>query len=364
MRIGLVRRGYSATGGAEAYLLRLAAALIPLGHVPALITTSQWPEDRWMSRDIIRLEGRSPDQFAAAFRARPTGCDFHLSLERVPGCEVFRAGDGVHASWLERRSRFEPFWKRATRWMNPKHAHLMRLERAVFDPANTRAVIANSHLIRNEILERFSFPADRIHVVHNGLTPSSVTPDRAAARRQYGVPDEVFCALFVGTGWDRKGLHTAVRAVEQAGKMTLLVAGRGPAERFASPTAQFFGPVADLSGLHAAADLLVLPTWYDPFSNACLEALAAGLPVITTPANGFSEIIQPGVHGAIVQEGDVAGLALELESWRGRCAEARPACRALAAEFSIERNTKETLAVIAAVSPAAHGEGKGSPLYS
>ena len=350
MKIGLVRRGYSATGGAEASLLRLAEALVALGHVPVLITTSGWPADRWVSEDIIRLDGSSPDRFAAAFRAVPSGCDIHLSLERVPGCEVFRAGDGVHAAWLERRARFEPLWKRATRWMNPKHAQLLRLERAVFNPANTRAVIANSHLVRNEILGRFHFPDERVHVVPNGLPPSSAPADRATARRKFGVPDNAFCALFVGTGWDRKGLDTAIRAVERAGRTTLLVAGRGPAGQFASPSAKFLGPVADLSGLHAAADLFVLPTWYDPFSNACLEALAAGLPVITTPANGFSEIIRPGLHGGIVPEGDVPGLAREIEAWRGRCAEARPACRALAAEFSIGRNTRETLAVLAAVS--------------
>ena len=207
-------------------------------------------------------------------------------------------------------------------------------------------MIANSHLVRNEILERFRFPEERVHVVHNGLTLPPAGADRSAARKQYGVPDEAFCALFVGTGWDRKGLETGIGAVERAGRTTLLVAGRGPAERFSSPVVKFLGPVSDLSGLHAAADLFVLPTWYDPFSNACLEALAAGLPVITTPANGFSEILRPGVHGSIVPEGDVPALALAIEGWRGRCAQARPACRSLAAEFSIERNTRETLAVL------------------
>lgn len=352
MRIGFVRRGYSATGGAEAYLLRLAEALVPLGHVPVLIASPQWPDGRWVSDEIIRLDGATPARFAEAFRRAATGCDIHMSLERVPGCEVFRAGDGVHASWLERRARFEPLWKRATRWANPKHSQLARLESEIFDPLNTRAVIANSRLVRDEILARFPFPADRVHVVYNGLTTAAAPADRAAARRQYGLPDDAFCVLFAGTGWERKGLETAVRAVGQAGGTTLLVAGRGPSEKYASPSARFFGPVADLSGLHAAADLFVLPTWYDPFSNACLEALAAGLPVITTPANGFSEIIRTGVHGDIVPEGDADGLARAINAWRGRCAEARRACRALAAEFPIERNTRETLAVLAGVARA------------
>ena len=92
----------------------------------------------------------------------------------------------------------------------------------------------------------------------------------------------------------------------------------------------------------------MLPTFYDPFSNACLEALAAGLPVITTPANGFSEIIGPGTHGDIVPEGDASALAQEIEKWRDPQARvtARPACLARAAEFSIERNAQETLRVL------------------
>ena len=95
----------------------------------------------------------------------------------------------------------------------------------------------------------------------------------------------------------------------------------------------------------------MLPTWYDPFSNACLEALAAGLPVITTDANGFSEIIERGVHGDITSPGDVHAIAELLESWQvpGRCSSAREACLRLALEFSMEKNARETLGVLQGV---------------
>ena len=106
MKVGLVRRGHSPTGGAEAYLIRLGSALVALGHVPVLVTTADWPDSRWVNGQIVRLDGRTPEEFAAAFRAAKTGCDIHLGLERVPGCEVYRAGDGVHAAWLARRAAF------------------------------------------------------------------------------------------------------------------------------------------------------------------------------------------------------------------------------------------------------------------
>jgi len=350
MKIGLVRRGHSPTGGAEAYLIRLGVALKSLGHVPVLVTTADWPDSRWAGDQIVRLDGRTPEEFAAAFRAAKTGCDIHLSLERVPGCEVYRAGDGVHAAWLDRRAAFEPFWKRATRWLNPKHAQLLGLEKQVFDPKNTRAVIANSRLVRDEILAHSDFPAEKIHVVYNGLSFPTKPAARAAARALLGLKARDLCVLFVGSGWERKGLRTAIRAVEKIDHATLIVAGRGPADAYRSPRAKFAGPTNDLAVLFGAGDLFVLPTYYDPFSNACLEALAAGLPVITTPANGFSEIIVPGIHGAVVPEGDAPALAEEIEKWRDpRTREdARPACLARAAEFSIERNARETLGVLEA----------------
>lgn len=341
-------------------MLRLARSLHEIGHGATLITSEEWPADRWPFGKILRIPATSPDAFASAFRAAATGCDIHFSLERVPGCEVFRAGDGVHAAWLERRKAFEPLWKRLARVLNRKHARIVALEREVFDPANTKVVIANSRMVRDEILARYSYPADRIAVVYNGITPAPQGIDRTAARQRFGIDTAAFCPLFLGTGWDRKGLSTALRAVEMMDGTQLLVAGRGPADLYRSRNAIFAGPVLEVQDLFAAADLLVLPTWYDPFSNACLEALAAGLPVITTSANGFSEIIQPGIHGEVVAPGDALACAGAMEAWRegNRCAMAREACQALASEYSMRRNAGETLAVLerAAKSPVASTE--------
>src|SRR5207245_11650621 len=108
--------------------------------------------------------------------------------------------------------------------------------------------------------------------------------------------------LFTGSGWERKGLRFAIAAMAlcRNRKMRLLVAGRGNKRFYKSKRVQFLGEVSDLVRLYAAADIFILPTIYDPFSNACLEALACGLPVITTRANGFSEIIENRVPRSIV----------------------------------------------------------------
>jgi UDP-glucose:(heptosyl)LPS alpha-1,3-glucosyltransferase len=140
-------------------------------------------------------------------------------------------------------------------------------------------------------------------------------------------------------------------------KMRLLVAGRGNARLYKTrrlrfwreEPVQFLGEVADMPRVYAAADIFILPTIYDPFSNACLEALACGLPVITTRSNGFSEIIEDGVHGSIVDHaGDLLALrdAIRLWSDPSRRAAARSTNRQLAAQFDISQNINETLAIL------------------
>jgi UDP-glucose:(heptosyl)LPS alpha-1,3-glucosyltransferase len=347
MKIGFIRRGYSPTGGAEAYLLRLARGVAADGHEPVLVTSRDWPGEAWPNDSVIRVgNGGSPVAFAREAARAAGGCDVVLSLERVFECDVYRAGDGVHAAWLERRAAIEPAWRRWLRGTNRKHRELLRLERALFSPEGARRVIANSRMVRDEIVAHYDYPAERITVIENGYDTPPAEPGRRERRRaELGLRSGDFVALFAGSGWERKGLRTAVEAVRARSEVRLLVAGRG--KPFAAPSnVRFLGPRHDLQGDFAAADVFVLPTVYDPFSNACLEALAAGLPVLTTHANGFAEIITEGVHGSIFAPGDVAALGSALHSWRERAAEARERCRALAARYSVAENTRRSLAVL------------------
>jgi glycosyltransferase involved in cell wall biosynthesis len=128
---------------------------------------------------------------------------------------------------MDRRNAFEPLWKRLTRGLNRKHAQILELERRVFDPQNTRAIIANSAMVRDEILARFPYPADQIHIVRNGIQPWAELPERETARKKFRIDTEVLCLLFLGTGWERKGLTTAIGALDKLDSATLLVAGRG-----------------------------------------------------------------------------------------------------------------------------------------
>jgi UDP-glucose:(heptosyl)LPS alpha-1,3-glucosyltransferase len=352
MKIGLVRRGYSATGGAEAYLRRFAAAATDAGHQCVLYATPDWPKEEWPG-PIERVNASSPTAFAHRLNEMSAQymCDALFSLERVFACHVYRAGDGVHAAWLQRRACFEPAWRSWLRGWSGKHREILALETALFRDGGAGRVIANSQLVADEIVNRFGFSRDHIDVIYNGLPAMAVKPEeRSATRAELNLLDSDYVALFAGSGWERKGLRFAIEAVQRTPGVTLLVAGRGKTRGLgSSERVRFLGPRRDMPRLLAAADVFILPTIYDPFSNASLEALAAGLPVITTAANGFAEIIAPGVEGEVVaQPDDVSALAAALEKWRdpARRNAIRAQLTTLGARYGIEENVRQTLAVI------------------
>jgi len=108
-RIGLVRRGYAAAGGAERYLERFAAALAERNHEVVLFASPEWPDGSPQFAEVIRVAGSEPMSFADNLaKATPQKhCDLLDSFERVWERDFYRAGDGVHKAWLDRRAGFE-----------------------------------------------------------------------------------------------------------------------------------------------------------------------------------------------------------------------------------------------------------------
>jgi UDP-glucose:(heptosyl)LPS alpha-1,3-glucosyltransferase len=354
VNIGLVRRGFSQTGGAENYVKRLGRALADAGHQATLYSTADWPAAEWLYGKLIRVRASSPYRFASAVQACRQPDETLYSLERILQCDCYRAGDGVHKLWLERRVAHEPGWRKFFRFLNRKHAELLGLERTMFEQRGARHVIANSRMVQNEIIRTFGYPAEKITVVYNGLpaTHFKKRPQaRTEMRQRWGLRDKIVAILFAGSGWDRKGLKYAVRAVNAIADANaqLIVAGKGKTHGYTSGKVRFLGPVSDMQSLLMAVDLFVLPTVYDPFSNACLEALSYGLPVITTATNGFAEIIEPGVHGAVIDRADdIPALRHALEEWLppARRESARGQCSEVARRYSMNTNVEQTLRVL------------------
>jgi len=356
MRIALVRRGYSATGGAERYLQRFATGLAVRGHEPVLLSDREWPKAAWMFEQYPSLGGSTPKAFAHSLdRARHgLDCEFLFSLERVRRCDAYRAGDGVHRAWLDRRRAAGAWLPALVREWQPRHRELMALERELFSGRGAPRIIVNSRLVAREIHEYFRVSQDRIRLVYNGydlpLHESTEDPahGRANVRRLLGVPEEALLVLFTGSGWERKGLGYLTSAARELDRRNLyvVVAGSGkmrPAYRV--PRVIFPGPVHDMAPLYEAADLFVLPTLYDPFSNACLEAMRHGLPVLTSKANGFSEIGCDGVHGEAFEPGCAESVMHVLDRWTdpGHPMPERALCAALVAPYTVDANVRQTL---------------------
>ncbi len=368
LNIAFVRRGYSPSGGAEAYVKRLARGIVDLGHDAQLVATDEWPENEWPFGSITRLRENSPIGFADELEnIRPRiGCDVLMSLERVWHCDVYRAGDGVHQAWLNRRRKFEMPLQRFVRGINRKHQDILKLEKSLFAEASAGRVIANSEMVKNEIVDLYHYPANKIEIVRTGVLLDTFRFDpgfRERSRSNLKLKAGQVALLFVGSGWERKGLRFAIEAFElcRGRNLRLLVAGRGdaraykPKRFFTQEPVRFLGELADLLPIYAAADVFILPSIYDPFSNACLEALASGLPVITTRDNGFSEIIEDGVHGSIVDlPNNAMALRDAIRFWsdESRRSAARSRIIERASEFDISKNVQQTLEIVI---ESAHG---------
>jgi UDP-glucose:(heptosyl)LPS alpha-1,3-glucosyltransferase len=242
--------------------------------------------------------------------------------------------------------------------INPFHRYLLWLERRLFEHPDLKAVIVNSNMVRHEITSRFRIPNERIHTIYNGVDLDRFRPENRLTmgnqlRSKCGIADEVPVVLFVGSGFERKGLGQLLRAIALAGgEAQLWVVGkgkRGPYHRLAQKLGimsrvAFWGPHQDVQPFHAAADIFAFPTLYDPFSTAVLEALATGLPVITTAQCGTAEIMCQGKEGFILSSpAATAELAVYLNDLydpnRRRSMSAN--ARKRAEEFALERTIAE-----------------------
>ena len=353
MRLALIRRQFSCTGGAELYLQRLLKALVAAGHEVHLFAESWQGQAEGVRFHSVQAGGSRADRawhFAEAVKSllEAESFDSVLSLERTLKQDVYRAGDGLHRVWLERRRQFSPWWKRPLIGRGAFHRRMMELEAQTFNPANTQRLIVNSEMVRSEIARHFpAFSQDRIHLVRNGVEVARFqNVDRRAARARFGLSEEDFVLVFVGSGWERKGLPWLLRYMEgqrHDPSLKLLVTTRDRIRGHVPPNVILTGPLADVEAAYAAGDLLTFLPIYEPCSNVVSEALASGLPAITTAMNGAAEWIAPGVNGHVLDDPrDMATLGMYINHWRTH--QGRPVTTG--EPLDLETNVRNTIRVL------------------
>lgn len=326
-RLALVRQKYRPDGGAERFVSRALEAL-ENQDLELNVITRQWQGDvkpgwkvhicdPWKLGRISRERG-----FANAARSLWQKEDFDLvqSHERIPGCDLYRAGDGVHRRWLEQRARVLPGWKGRQLFADRYHRYVMQAEQQMYAAPELKAVICNADMVKQEIIQEFGVPADKIRVIYNAIDSQRFLPPteagREALRRQYQLPVEATCLIYVGSGFERKGLEAAIKAIAPTDRHLLVVGKDKDEKRYQALCAtlgcrhrvHFFGMQTSTLPFYQMADALLLPTLYDPFPNVILEAMACGLPVITTPTCGGSEFIRSGSNGYVCDALDIDAL--------------------------------------------------------
>jgi UDP-glucose:(heptosyl)LPS alpha-1,3-glucosyltransferase len=337
MKVALIRSKFNYFGGAEKFVDRALEALVLVGAQPTLICQS-W-KSTGDAEPFPLIQTSKPKGLTRTARARNFAASVHTVVqrqafelvqthERIPGFDVFRAGDGVHRVWLAQRAKDIGWQRRWLMWLDPFHRYQLTQEKLLYEAESLRAVICNSHMVKQEILRHFNIDAQKVHVLYNGIDTEKFRPpkhqERAQAKRQLGLSAHEPVLVFLGAGFERKGVHHLLKALALCPGMRLMVVGSDKHIKRYQKLAQklgihdrvmFTGPQKDPLPYLWAADGMVFPTLYDPCPNAVLEGMACGLGIITSPHCGAMELLNES-SGICVSPWDHQGMADAMKQFK------------------------------------------------
>lgn len=315
-KVVLLKSQIASHGGLEKYTLHLAKAFVARGCEVTMLTAGEVPSLFRDTCEVIPLISKSRLSVLHLYRfdqacqqwLKNHPSEIIFGLDRNSFQTHYRAGNGVHRTYLAQRILIEPAFKRFTLSLNPLHRMILRLEREAFEHPGLQRLFTNSHMVRNEIIQQYQTPPERIHVVHNGVqwaqwqTHFDHTPEKNPRAFQF---------LFVGHDYRRKGLEFLLHGLSRLknrdweltviGKDKKIHEFQNIAHRLnLTKQVHFLGPQPDIVPYYQASDALVIPSIYDPFANVTVEALAMGLFVVSSAFNGGKEVLTKE-SGTIIQ---------------------------------------------------------------
>jgi UDP-glucose:(heptosyl)LPS alpha-1,3-glucosyltransferase len=372
MRIALLSRRFDASGGGtERDLIVTAQCLADAGHAVTIYAG----EIRGASANFSarRVGGFAPGRAAALLRfsygapamARRDGTDLVLSFARTVGADVMRSGGGAHVSYVRAARQWRGALAWRAMWASPYHRVQMLIERRGFTSPRLRRAIAVSNLVRDDLIRQFNLSADKVVTLYNGVDLERFTPARDGGARRVlrahlGIADETPLVAFVGNGFARKGLGFLIEAwprVERGAH--LLVVGSDRAERSYRALAEragvgalvhFAGPRSDVPEIFRAVDAFALPSMFEPFGNVVMEAMASGLPVLSSAQSGASELLPEQMAPFIVANpADSGEIAMRLNQMLAGAGELREVARATAERWTWRAYGERLLALVKAL---------------
>ena len=281
--ICLIREKTSKFGGAEIYLSRLAKVLNDNG-IKHQVVNSIFPKflPSWLRIILFNL------QVCLTKKDR-----FYFSLERIICPDVYRAGDGVHKVFLriEKKSK-----------LNPLHPIYLFLEKRCFN--NAKLIIANSNMIKDEIISTYGINSNKIDVVYNGVESKIINHKNSFRKlsEEFGLDKNSPILLYVGSGFKRKGVEEFLMIISKLKNKNIkaFVIGKEKNIKYYQQLSKdlgvdkkviFTGPRDDVDDFYTISDVFLFPTRYEPFSNVVLEAMSFENAVFTTQQNGAHEVL-------------------------------------------------------------------------
>ena len=328
-KITFLRLKPSKFGGAENYLVRLTNELknknidfeIKYSTAPKFL--SSWLKAIWYNLEVCI----------------PKKDEFYFSLERVVCPDIYRAGDGVHKVFLEVEKKSK---------LNPLHFVYLFIEKRMFN--NAKKIIANSKMVKQQIIDTYHINPSKIEVIYNGI-PLKPLSDTTKLKKEFNIKDEKIL-LYVGSGFQRKGVKELLEIASKLKNYKLIVVGKEKKIEKYKKLAQelkvnaiFTGPRSDVDKFYSLADIFIFPTHYEPFSNVILEAMSFKCAVLTTLQNGASEILDKKfvMNNPKDYKIDLIQKCIDDDNFLN---EIKAKNYKIAQGFSIQKNVDETLKVI------------------
>ncbi|MEO0964987.1 MAG: glycosyltransferase family 4 protein [Planctomycetota bacterium] len=326
-RFALAFPAFHRRGGVERILVEVAHDLVAHDHEVHLFGHDFDADTLPEGAVVHAIAGNDPlglmRTLRFADRSRAAIDATGLAFDRVATCGVLApAGSviwaqSVHAAWLEIGRRDGSLKDRLMRRLNPFHPAILRRERAVFGGRQYAHVVALTDRVKVDLMRFYGVPADDITVIPNGFAPGEFNPSnraekRDAMRRSLGITDDERAVVFVANEAKRKGLIPLMKAIAQINdaRLKLLAVGRLDAVSLSKTADElglagrvtFTGPSPTVADYYAAADAFALPTIYEAWGLVIVEAMACGVPALTSRLAGAAAAVQPEVNGDLLDD--------------------------------------------------------------
>lgn len=316
MKIALIKPNLEGKGGLEKWTLRIAEDLMLKGFDTTILTSGTHSKDLPFPIQWFKTTRWPPSFKIDQFDKKTTAWLKKNSFDRILGMERnsfqthLRAGSGVHRAFLEARKKRESSLLPSFFSLNPLHRKILEIEKKGFESPFLQKIFVNSHKVKEEILRFYKVDEKKIITIHNGVEWQDLEEpfanwklEKELFLKKSRLSSKKLHLLFIGNGYERKGLKILLKALSLCKRddLSLTVIGKEKKISFyqklchqlkIEKKVHFFGPQKEILPFYQMADLLAIPSIYDPFANVTVEALAMGLFVISSKQNGGHEVLQ------------------------------------------------------------------------